>query len=327
MVTGAAGFIGRPLCRRLKMLGKEVRALLRPGDPKSPAGLVAEDPWNDVSHCRLGEERPPIGLMQGVHTVFHLAAMVHAVSPSPEMEQRCWDVNLAATEQLLGLAQQAGVKRFIFFSSVKAAADPRERCVDESWDLPPTDVYGMSKREAEQCVLHFGQKGIMQVCNLRPSLVYGPGVKGNLAMMIRAIAAGRFPPLPDTGNKRSMVQVEDLVQAAILAAVRPEAAGRTYIVTDGEPYSTRQIYEWICAALGRRPPRWNLPLGLLRSVARLGDGVGRLRGRRLFFDSDALAKLSGSAWYNSDKIVKELGFTPQYRLPESLPEIINSLGS
>ena len=326
MVTGAAGFIGRALCRRLKMLGREVRALLRPGGPGPAADLMIEDHWNEVFHCRLGEERPSIGLMHGVHTVFHLAAVVHAVSPSPEMEQRCWDVNLAATEQLLGLAQQAGVKRFVYFSSVKAAADPGERCVDESWDLLPTDAYGMSKREAEQCVLHFGQKGIMRVCNLRPSLVYGPGVKGNLAMMIHAIAEGRFPPLPETGNKRSLVQVEDLVQAAILATVRPEAAGQTYIVTDGEPYSTRQIYEWICAALGRRPPSWNFPLGLLRSIARLGDGVGKLRGRRFFFDSDTLVKLSGSAWYNSDKIVKELGFTPQYRLTESLPEIINSLG-
>jgi len=97
---------------------------------------------------------------------------------------------------------------------------------------------------------------------LRLSMVYGPTRKGNLPRMIEAVTKGRFPPLPETGNKRSMVHVDDVVQAAMLAAERPESVGQTYVVTDGPPYSTRQIYECICEALGRDAPKWHVPIGM-----------------------------------------------------------------
>ena len=194
------------------------------------------------------------------------------------------------------------------------------RPADESVDSPPDTPYGQSKRAAEKLVLEGGY--IPHPVVLRPCLVYGPTPKGNLEKMIAAVRRGRFPPLPEVGNKRSMVHIDDVIAAALLAAEHPAAAGQVYIVADNEPFSTRQLFEWICTAAGRRIPRWTMPLWLLRLLGRVGDGIGRLRGRRFVFDSDALAKLTGSAWYTSAKLQRELGWTPQHTLQETMGEMV-----
>ena len=111
----------------------------------------------------------------------------------------------------------------------------------------------------------------------------------------------------------------------MFAAERPEAAGQIYIVTDGQDYSTRQIYEWICEALHRPVPGWHMPLSVLRILAHIGDLIGTLSGRRFVFDCDALEKLVSSACYSSSKIERELGYTPGHQLRDSLPGIIAHL--
>jgi nucleoside-diphosphate-sugar epimerase len=116
--------------------------------------------------------------------------------------------------------------------------------------------------------------------------------------------------------------VANAVEAACLAAARPAASGQTYIVTDGRPYSSRELYELICKGLGRAIPGWNVPLPVLRGLARAGDVIGRVRRRRFFFDSDALEKLIGSAWYSSEKISRELGYRPSVTFEEALPELV-----
>ena len=128
---------------------------------------------------------------------------------------------------------------------------------------------------------------------LRPCLVYGATPKGNLEKMIAAVRCGRFPPLLEVGNKRSMVHVDDVVMAALLAAENSAAAGQVFIVADDEPFSTRQLYEWICAAVGRDIPRWTIPLWQLHLLGWGGDMIGWMRRRRFVFDSVALAKLTG----------------------------------
>jgi nucleoside-diphosphate-sugar epimerase len=140
--------------------------------------------------------------------------------------------------------------------------------------------------------------------------------------MIQAIARGLFPPLPETGNKRSMVDVRDVVEAALLAANNPAATGKIYIVTDGQAYTTRQMYVWICAEVGRPVPRWTIPLSLIRFAAHAGNIIGRIRGRRFFFDTEALDKLTSSAWYSSDKISRELNYQPAHILMGSIHEIV-----
>lgn len=161
---------------------------------------------------------------------------------------------------------------------------------------------------------------------LRLSMVYGPMGKGNLLCMIDAVAKDRFLLLPEVGNTQSMVHEEDVAQAALVVAEKQEAAGQTYIVPDGQPYSTRQIYEWICKAMGKPIPNWHMLMTVLNTLAKVGDGIVRLRGRRFLFDSDTLEKLVGSASYSSGKIQREPGFRPLHNLQSALPDIIQYMG-
>ncbi len=308
-MTGATGFIGRRLCETLLDSGvKELRVLGR-----READINAEfhywnlqEPLNEAS-------------LAGVDTLFHLAGKAHALSETNQDEDEYFTVNTEATRKLLDAAKKNGVRTFVYFSSVKAVGEI-EGLMDESVTAPADTPYGRSKKASETLVLEGGF--VPRPIVIRPSMVYGNTEKGNLPKMIRAVESGTFPPLPDTGNKRSMVHVDDVVKAAILAADHADSSGKTYIVTDGNDYSIRQIYEWICEALNKPVPCWSLPMVALKLMGRVGDVIGVLRGQRFVFDSDALEKLTGDANYSSKRIQDELGFKPLRNLRESLPEII-----
>jgi nucleoside-diphosphate-sugar epimerase len=157
-------------------------------------------------------------------------------------------------------------------------------------------------------------------------MVYGPGAKGYLPQMIRYVQKNLFPPLSSKlTNKRSMVHVEDLVQAAIMAAEKLQSAGQVYIVSDGRDYTIYEIYRAIREALGMDCPRWHVPYGWLTAAGRIGDAIGRVQGRRFLFDSEVLQKLTGAAWYDTGKAKRELGFKPQWDLPSALPGIIEGM--
>lgn len=317
LVTGAGGFIGRHLVERLLRDGRTVRALVReagrPGDWPAKVEVVA------------GDVRDPQAMKAaaaGCETVFHLAGKAHALTEVQGDEAAYRDVNAEGTRHVLEGAVAGGARRFVLFSSVKAMGEGGERCLDETFDGPPETPYGRSKLEAERLVGEIGKRAGLHVACLRFPLVYGPGNKGNLYKMIVAVDRGMFPPLPELGNRRSMVHVVDVVRAALLAADRAAANGRCYIVTDGHAYSTRQLYELICRALGKRVPGWHVPLWTLQAMGRAGDAIGRVRGKRFVFDSDALEKLTGSAWYSSEKIARELGYHPSVSFENALPDLI-----
>lgn len=318
LVTGGTGFIGQHLVNFLLDKGANVTILSRhglttPGTEKQRFNVVNGD---------LTQPATLVGICRGVNIVFHLAGHSHALD---QIDDKNEDVNqrvtVNGTRALVDLSLREGVERFIFFSSVKAMGEGGDTCFDETAERKPVTSYGRAKLEAEKLVLEADQRRMSSTV-LRLTMVYGPHCKGNLPRMIQAVACNRFPPLPDTGNKRSMVDVRDVVQAAMLAATNPSAAGKVYIVTDAQTYSTRQIYEWICAALQRPVPRWTIPLSLLRFTARVGDRIGRLSGRRFALDTDSLDKLLGSAWYSSEKISRELGYKPAYTLKDSLPAMV-----
>jgi nucleoside-diphosphate-sugar epimerase len=122
-----------------------------------------------------------------------------------------------------------------------------------------------------------------------------------------------------------MVHVEDVAQALILSAEKNEANRRVFIVTDGRVYSTRQIYEWVCRSMGRDVPSWSVPLPFLRAVARMGDGLGKLTGRNLGFNSLMLDRLFGSAHYDSTRLHQTLGYRPRWNLESALPEMVERI--
>jgi len=156
------------------------------------------------------------------------------------------------------------------------------RCLDEFFDGQLETPYGRFKLEAERVTLEFGRRAGLHVASLWLPLVYGPGTKGNLFRMIAAIDRGIFPPLPKSGDHRSMVHVADVVQAAVLAAENPAANGQCYIVIDGGTYSTRELHLLICRGLGRTVPPWRVPLWALRVAAVAGDAIGKVLGRRSY---------------------------------------------
>ena len=281
-----------------------------------------EGPWDTFVRADLMQGVPDDAL-DDVDTVIHLAGKVHALTESGQDEEEYFRINTEGTHKLLEAAGKAGVRRFVFFSSVKAMGEGGPDCLDETAACHPETPYGKSKLEAERLLLEGGH--VPEPVVLRLSMVYGPTTKGNLPRMIEAVRMGRFPPLPETGNKRSMVHVDDVVAAALLAAEKSAAAGQTYIVTDGKAYSTRQIYEWICRALDKPLPSWRIPTPVLKTLAGIGDVISHVHGRRFMFDSDALEKLMGSAWYDSGKIHRELGFEADIHLQEALPDIIRFL--
>jgi nucleoside-diphosphate-sugar epimerase len=255
--------------------------------------------------------------------VFHLAAKVHDLDELKDTGEH-EAVTVRGTQNLLAAAGKNGVKRFLFLSSLSVYGADTESMRDESAACEPISAYGRAKLQAEQCVFEQGAGFGMHVCCLRPSMVYGRGCKGNLPRLVRMIDRGLFPPLPDLGNRRSVLHVANAVDATLLAATHPAANGQCYIVTDAQAYSTRELYETICRGLEKRIPRWQVPVGPLKTVARMGDAIGRIRGKRFMLDSDALDKLLGSAWYSTAKISRELGYRPTVTLAEALPELIQA---
>ena len=322
LVTGGTGFIGRRLVTALLEQGGRVRVLTR-----QPDSALQRRVWNAPNLEIIGGDvTEPASLTlacAGIDTVFHLAGFAHAEADgTPDFAARHWAVNAQGTFALLNAAQTAGVHCFVFLSTVKAVGDPGSRCVAEDWNAPPETPYGRAKRAAEEQVLAIGRASAMQTVNLRPALVYGPGMQANLPRLIEAVRRGWLPPLPETGNRRSLVHVDDVVQALLLAAAHPAAAGQTYFVTDGRSYSGQELYRLIRQALGRSVPRWAIPATVLWGAARLADGVRGLIGRRERKVQIMLDKLLGWACYDSRRITDKLGYQPLWDLQRALPELV-----
>ena len=292
-VTGATGFIGQQLLHALESNPASF-ALTQSSDIK----ILSRRPHQDYNTviCDLEIESIPEDTLNGIETVFHLAGFAHDIRDATEVEHLYRAVNVDATEQLAEIAVASGVKRFVFVSSVKAGGN--------SVQGGPEGVYGKSKHEAELKVLEIGRQSGMHISIVRSSLVYGPGVKGNLALMQRGIEQGWFPPIPETENRRSMIHVDDLVQALLLVAEDKRANGEIFIATDGVPHSSREIYDAICHSVGKIVPQWSVPKIVFKGLSLLNPRI-----------SYKVDKLLGDDYYSSDKLEK-LGFRAKKSLKD-----------
>lgn len=317
LVTGAAGFIGTALCRKLQHSGHRVRAILH---------HTASGPWNESYTLDICRDPLPPSCMDGVEGIFHCAGAAHFRGLTQAQQQELWQLNVTATGELIAAASRAKVPRMVYFSSVQAAGTPGEQLVDESWQQPPDNLYGQSKLAAEELVQKASGTDILHTVILRPCLVYGAGVKGNLQRMLQAIASGRMPPLPESHKQRSMVALENLVDAAWLAMDCEAARGRLYIVCDDQPYSTRALYEAMHLALGRTPPNCHLPLGLFQVAAWIGDLGNRLTDNSMPWDSSAYQRLFGGAHYSAARLKRELNWQARQDFSACLPAMVAGLG-
>jgi UDP-glucose 4-epimerase len=321
LVTGASGFVGRALCAALRARGDQVRVVMR---------RPAVGPWDEQWNLDLGAGDLPAGLLRDVDVVWHLAGARAREPWRPGLAEAHAAADLAATRALLdAVAAGAWLQRaspgapvLVLASSVKAVGLPARGPADERTATPPDTHYGRAKRAAEELVLATAERHGLHACVVRPAPVYGPGCGGGLGRMLRAVDRGRFPAVPEVGNRRSLVGLDDLVAALLLVAERPEAAGRTYVVCDGQAYSTRRVQLAMASALGRRPPARTVPAWALRALAQAGDMAGWLAGRPAPFDSAALRQLLGSAWYSAARITAELGWRPRQDLEAALPAMV-----
>ena len=303
LITGATGFIGA----RLWQSGNRILVRGSGGIPGAVRGDLL-----DMASLRAA--------CAGIERVFHCAGYAHAFNSSdPDVH---WRVNFEGTRNLVNAAGEAGVRRFVFLSSVKAMAEPGDQCIDEDWPGEPDSAYGRAKRAAEDAVLEAGAKYGMHVVNLRLAMVYGRGGRGNLERMARGIRAGWFPRLPDTANKRSLVHVNDVVDAIRFVAEASVANRRTYIIADPRPYSGREIFDAISGVPPRLTFHWGLPAALLRGGAAIGDVLGRLAGRPMPVNSEVVQRLLGSACYSPARIEAELGWRARIGLHDGVREIL-----
>lgn len=304
LITGATGFIGQ----RLVTPGD--RVLVR--RPANIRGATVGD---------LLDLRSLRDACRDIDTVFHCAGHAHASMLSDAERELQWQTNFAGTQNLLRAAGEMGVRRFVFLSSVKAMAEPGNECVNEDWAGEPATTYGRSKRASEDAVLEAGNRFGMHVVNLRLAMVYGRGGRGNLERMARAIRSGYFPPIPETGNRRSLVHVSDVVDAVRLVAATAAANGRTYIVADPRPYSGREIYDTIRSVLKRPSRHWSVPAGWLWQAGALGDVCARLLARPMPVTTEIMDRLLRSACYSPSRLATELGWSAGVGLEAGVREM------
>jgi len=322
LVTGATGFIGKALCDYLSENGFKIRALSR-------QTVLSINEKNNIEWV-VGDIAKPQTLLNtcdGIDIVFHLAGYAHAFEEeNPAFETLHQQVNHQGTVNILHASIRSRVKRFIYFSSVKACA-ASDMCVDETWEQKPTDAYGLAKREAEDAVLSLCKENNIVPIILRSTLVYGVGVKGNLAAMLKGLEKGYFPTPPPIANHKSMVSSQDLCRVALLAATVEKPRYHIFIVTDGVAYSTTKIVQMMRIALRKRKSIIYCPLWIWIGLAKVGDLGQRILGKRLPINTQAIKKLFSSAAYCSQYIKNELQFEPQFTLQDVLPFMVMKKGN
>jgi len=265
LLTGATGFIGRQLAQSLMLIpGMRAKAIVRRATDLPVAQIVVAD--------GLGAETDWSDALAGQQVVIHTAARAHIMKdevPDPLTEYR--KVNVDATLNLARQAAAAGVKRFIFISSIKVNGEytlPDKPFTAE--DSPaPVDPYGISKLEAEQGLRALAQETGIEVVIIRPPLVYGPGVKGNFSSIINLIDKGLPLPLGAVYNQRSLVSVDNLVDLIITCIDHPAAGNEVFLAGDGHDLSTTQLLRGVARAMGKPSRLLPVPARLLLLGARL----------------------------------------------------------
>ena len=303
LVTGATGFVGSSLSERLLSEGCDVRGTFLHFE--SPSALVAG--VNPVPVEPLGPDTPWSHAVAGIDTVIHLAARVHMMddqAADPLTEFRL--VNTEGTKRLAQEAVKAGVKRLVFISSIKVNGEESSVPYTDDAMAQPTDPYGISKWEAEQSLRQIEAETGLEVVIVRPTLVYGPGVKANFLNMLKIVSRGIPLPLASIANKRSMIYVGNLVDALMACSAHPAAAGQAFLVSDGEDVSTPELIRRTARALGVPVRLFPMPLPLMRVA-------GALTGK-----SAAVNRLVGSLTVDSSKIRRDLGWMPPYTMAEGL---------
>lgn len=301
LVTGAGGFVGRAVVPHLLAGGHTVRAALRraetPLPPGAEPGVVGE----------IGPDTRWRAALTGIEAVVHLAARVHVLretAPDALAEYRA--VNVAGTRRLARAAAAAGVRRFLFMSSVKAIGEGGDVPYTDATPAAPATPYGRSKLEAERELAEVAVREGLEVVVLRPPLVYGPGVGGNFLRLLDLCRRGVPLPLGAVANRRSLIFVGNLAAAVGHCLVHPAAPGGRFLIQDGAPLSTPDLIRALAGRLGRPARLIPVPPVWLRLGARLLGATG------------AFERLCGSLAVDDAGLRAALGWHPPFTLDAGL---------
>ena len=302
LVTGANGFLGQPLVAALKRRNVNVVCVGR-NKSKNDSQLFFAVP----DFCALQVWQKPL---LGCDTVIHLAARVHVMhDDAKDPLQAFLKVNLHGTVNLAKAAAKAGVKRFVFVSSVKVNGEFTENTPFSENDVPqPQDAYATSKWEAEIALRKIEKETGMQLVIVRPPLVYGAGVKANFASLLKVVNKKVPLPLASVQAKRSLIYVGNLADAIIICASNPKAAGQTYLVSDGDAISMPQLIKKMALALHKSSYILPFPVSIMHLLAK---AVGK---------TSSVDRLTQSLVIDSSKIRQELDWKPPFTIDQGLKE-------
>lgn len=287
LVTGGTGFVGKRVCKMLLQENQKIRLVSR----------NTSSDFDDIVLADLSSDIVNKSAFDGVSTVIHLAGYTHDLRSSDNNEEY-FRLNVDATKKLAKSASLCGVSSFIYLSSTKAGkSDNNNSTIEEA-----EGIYGKSKREAELAILGIASSSNMRVNIIRPALIYGPNVKGNLKLMINGIKQGWFPPLPYTNNKRSMVHVDDVARCISFLNNTVTSDKQIYTLTDNQEYSSSEIYDILCQVSGKKTRKIRVPMILFKFLSLTHPSI-----------KYKLDKLLGNETYSCSKIISS-GFKPQKTL-------------
>jgi nucleoside-diphosphate-sugar epimerase len=300
LVTGATGFVGRSLCNVLVESGYSVRAAVRGRDAAAPAGTEPV-PVGDIG---IDTDWAPV--VAGVDLVIHAAARAHVLHDAAANSELYRQTNTAGTTSLASAAATAGVRRFVFLSSIKVNGEETDGRAYRADDEPhPSDPYGVSKWLAEQSLRDIAGRTRLEVVIVRPPLVYGPGVRANFLRLMRWVDKGVPLPLGSIDNRRSLVSIWNLCDLLANLLQNPAACG-TWMVSDPEDFSTPELIRRIGVAMKRRTRLLPVPVAVLSCL-------GSLTGRR-----DEVRRLCGSLVADVSQTRSVLGWSPPMSVAEGL---------
>ncbi|MDC0989946.1 NAD-dependent epimerase/dehydratase family protein [Rhodospirillales bacterium] len=308
LITGATGFIGASLINTLRTQGHIMSGTTRKtGVVSGPNGI----PLHKIPEISVNTDWSNI--ISGAEVIIHLAARVHIMrdqSQNPMEAFRC--VNTLGTKSLALQAANAGIKRFIFLSTVKVAGEtsPLDG-FKESGPISPNDPYSISKYEAEQELLKIAQRSSMEVVIIRPPLVYGPNVKGNFLSLLK-LAKRNYPlPLNSINNKRSLIFVDNLTDAITKAVDHPKAANKIFFLSDEENLSTTELINKISRAFGTKARIFNIPQKYLILL-------GKITG-----NTDIIKRLTQTLTVDSTRIKSDLNWSPPFQSDFGIEKTVN----
>jgi UDP-glucose 4-epimerase len=306
LITGASGFVGAALTKRLAPDPRwSVRASSRTPPPRSEPGVE----W--VAGNELGPAANWEPLLQNVQVVVHLAARVHVMNAGAASGEPYQRVNVDGTRRLAEQAASAGVRRLVFLSSVKVHGEDGH--LTEESPMAPADPYGISKRDAEAALHEVAARTHLEVVIIRSPLVYGPGVKANFQSLAAAVRKGIPLPFASVSNRRSLVGVDNLADMIAVCMEHPAAASHAFLVSDDADVSTAELVRRLAAAAGRPARLLPVPVWILRAAAGM---MGQL---------PAVDRLTGSLTVDISKAKQLLAWTPPVPLDEGLRRAVGHL--